>query len=237
VAIRSKSYENLSDTNIQKVVGLLGQEKPITKREACDILNIRYNTTRLQKIIDDWRDTQEFRAIRKAQNKGKGATEDELRMVVQSYIEGDNISTIADRIYRSAAFVKAIIERLGVPQKLAESDWAGMRNAMLPEQCVAEEFEYNEKVWYPRHNKFAIIKDEITQKYQSERGGYACYGNITQCVNYEDKYGAKCYKVFILEPCDTSKTFFPWLDGSRTGYWGSALAYEVGSLRHLQKYL
>ena len=112
-----------------------------------------------------------------------------------------------------------------------------MKNAMLPEQCVAEEFEYNEKVWYPRQNKFALIKNEITQKYQAERKGYACYGNIAQCVNYEDKWGAKCYKVFILEPCDTSTTLFPWIDGERTGYWGTALAYELGSLRHLQKYL
>ena len=237
MAIRSKKHENLTDTNISKVVELLEEEKPITKREACDILNIRYNTTRLQKIIDDWRETQEFRARRRAQNKGKGATEDELRMVVQSYIDGDNISTIANSIYRSSAFVKAIIERLGVPQKLAESDYEGMRNAMLPEQCVAEEFEFNEKVWYPRHNKFALVKQELTQLYMSQRAGYACYGNITQCINYEDKYGAKCYRLWVLEPCDTSKTYFPWLDGSKTGYHCSALAYEIGSLRHLSKYL
>ena len=32
----------------------LVQESPITKKEACGILNIRYNTTRLKKIIDDY---------------------------------------------------------------------------------------------------------------------------------------------------------------------------------------
>lgn len=235
--IRSKSGEKLSFDNIERVIQQLEQDNPINKKEACGILNIRYNTTRLQKIIDDHLDTKAFRETRKSQNKGKAATEDEIRSVVKMYIDGFNISGIADSIYRSPAFVKNIVERVGIPQKLAESDYEGMRKAMLPEQCVAEEFDYNEKVWYPRQNKFAIIKDEISQKYQSERRGYACYGNIVECVNYEDKYGAKCYKVFVLEPCDTSQTLFPWLDGEKTGYWGTALAYEIGSLKHLQKYL
>ena len=235
--IKSKSHEKLTDTNISHVVSLLEQDNPITKKEACSILNIRYNTTRLAKIIEEWRDTQEFRERRKAQNKGKAATKDEIRAVVQSYLDGDNVSTIAASIYRSPSFIKGIIERLGVPQKLAESDYEGMKNAMLPEECVAEEFEYNEKVWYPRKNKFALVKAEITQLYQSQNAGYSCYGNITKCINYEDKYGAKCYNVWVLEPCDTSQTLFPWVDGSKTGYHSCALAYELGSLKHLKEYL
>ena len=235
--IRSKSGEKLSYDNIQRVISQLEQETPITKKEACEMLNIRYNTTRLQRIIDEHLDTLAFKEKRKSQNKGKMATDDEISSVVKMYLDGMNISTIAESLYRSPAFVKNIVERTGIPQKLPESDYEGMRKSMLPEQCVAEEFDYNEKVWYPKKNKFAIIKHEITQKYQSERKGYACYGNIAQCVNYEDKWGAKCYKVYILEPCDTSNTLFPWIDGEKTGFWGTALAYELGSLRHLQKYL
>tara|TARA_R100001510_G_C7643034_1_gene200578 strand:+ start:615 stop:1271 length:657 start_codon:yes stop_codon:yes gene_type:complete len=217
--IKSKSYEKLSDTNIEKVVSLLEQDNPITKKEACNILNIRYNTTRLAKIIEEWRDTQEFRERRKAQNKGKMATKDEIRMVVQSYLDGDNISNIAQSIYRSSSFVRNIIERLGVPQKLAESDHEGKRRAMLPEQCVSEKFEIGERVWSPRNNKFAEIIEEFDTPYN------------------EEKYGCPCYRLWVLEPCDTSQTFFPWLDGSRTGYTSFALAYELGSLRHLKEYL
>jgi len=217
--IKSKSYEKLSDTNIEKVVSLLEQDNPITKKEACNILNIRYNTTRLAKIIEEWRDTQDFRERRKAQNKGKMATKDEIRMVVQSYLDGDNISNIAQSIYRSSSFVRNIIERLGVPQKLAESDHEGKRRAMLPEQCVSEKFQIGEKVWSPRNNKFAEIIEEFDTPYN------------------EEKYGCPCYRLWVLEPCDTSQTFFPWLDGSRTGYTSFALAYELGSLRHLKEYL
>ena len=237
MAVKSKSHEKLSFDNIEKVIGFLEQDNPITKKEACNILNIRYNTTRLQKILNEHEDTKQFRETRKNQNKGKAASRDEIRSVVQYYLDGENVSSIANSIYRSAAFVKNIVERLGVPQKLADSDYEGMRKSMLPEECVAEEFEYNEKVWYPRKNKFALVKAEITQLYQSQRAGYACYGNITKCINYEDKYGAKCYNVWVLEPCDTSQTLFPWVDGSKTGYHSCALAFELGSLRHLEEYL
>ena len=237
MAIKAKSHEKLSHENISRVIEHLNADNPITKKEACEMLNIRYNTTRLQRIIDDFNDMQEYREKRKSQNKGKAASRDEIKTVVQSYLEGYNISQIATSIYRSPSFVKNIVERVGVPQKLAESDYEGIRNSMLPEQCVAESFEYNERVWFPKQNKFAIVKDEITPQYQAERRGYGGYGDISKCTNYEEVYGAKCYKIFILEPCDTSQTLFPWIDGERTGYWGTALAYDMGSLKHLQEYL
>tara|TARA_B100001093_G_scaffold500647_1_gene551383 strand:+ start:2455 stop:3168 length:714 start_codon:yes stop_codon:yes gene_type:complete len=237
MAIKSKAYEKLSFDNIERVISQLEKDNPITKKDACEMLNIRYNTTRLQKIIEDHNDTKAFKERRKSQNKGKAATEDEIRSVVQYYLEGFNVSEIANNIYRSPAFVKNIVERTGIPQKLSESDYEGMRKSMLPERCVAESFDYNQKVWYPRKNKFALVKEEITQKYQSERRGFACYGDIAKCTNYEDTYGGKAYKVFILEPCDTSQTLFPWLDGEKTGFWGVALAYDLGSLKHLEKYL
>ena len=76
--LKKKEYENLSDTNIQKVINLLYGDKPISKKEACSILNIAYNTTRLQRIIDDFEETQAYRSKRKSQNKGKAATRDEV---------------------------------------------------------------------------------------------------------------------------------------------------------------
>ncbi len=129
--IKTKKHEKLTESNIAHVITLLEAEKPITKKEACSILNISYNTTRLAKIIEDHIETLEFRERRKAYNKGKGATELEIKQVVNFYLDGSNISDIAKSLYRSPAFIKAIIERLGIPQKLAMTDYAGKakRNA------------------------------------------------------------------------------------------------------------
>ena len=112
--MRTKKHENLTQANISKVIELLNPtdgSKPITKKEACAILNIAYNTTRLGNIISEYHEMAEFRALRKAQNKGKAATEAEIRDTVKMYLEGDNVSEIAKSLYRSPAFIKGIINK------------------------------------------------------------------------------------------------------------------------------
>ena len=144
MAIKAKSHERLEPANVKKVIGLLEQDEAITKKEACEILNIRYNTTRLQRIIDDYNEVWEYRERRKSQNKGKGATRDEIKSIIEYYLDGDNISEIATRTYRSNAFVKAVLERVGVPEKLskeAHSKCYRHKYQMLPDECVRDKFE------------------------------------------------------------------------------------------------
>ena len=112
----------------------------------------------------------DFRARRKSQNKGKGANKQEIKSTVQMYLDGFNMSDIAKSLYRSPAFIKGIVERLGVPQKLSMTDYEGRRNAILPDQCVAEEFEPKEKVWAIRQNYPAIVDRELKPELAKERG-------------------------------------------------------------------
>lgn len=234
MALRAKSHEKLDGANVQRVIDALGGEEPITKKEACEMLNIRYNTTRLQRIIDEHTEVWAYKEKRKSQNKGKGATRDEIKTVIEYYLDGDNISEIASRTYRSNAFVKAVIGRVGVPEKLSnEAHSAAYKHSwqMLPEQCIADEFKEGEKVWSVRDNNIALIKREMTQEYMN-----SCPGYMKPVVNYEKKYGAKGYAIYVLTPCDLSNSLFPWLDGSRVGYHSFALAYDLGSLKHLEQY-
>lgn len=50
--VKVKEGEKLTPSNIEKVIGLLEIEKPISKKDACELLNISYNTTRLARIIE-----------------------------------------------------------------------------------------------------------------------------------------------------------------------------------------
>ena len=169
--VRKKDYEKLTDANISHVINLLqAKTQPITKKAACEILNIRYNTTRLQKIIDDFEDTLAYKERRKSQNKGKGATRSEIKEVIEQYLGGDNISSIARRLYRSNAFVKGIIERVGIPQKLPKG-FSRTRDILLPEECVAESFEEGERVWAARENAPAKIIREHNPAYQANMAG------------------------------------------------------------------
>ena len=66
--IRKKGHEKLDDANLQRVLDHLNADQPITKKEACSMLNITYNTTRLNSIMVDFEDTLQHRAKRRAQN-------------------------------------------------------------------------------------------------------------------------------------------------------------------------
>ncbi len=237
MSIRQKDYEKLSSTNVQKVVDLLNQDDPITKKEACEILNIRYNTTRLQRIIDDHLELWEYKNKRKEQKKGTGATKDEISEVLQMYVDGDNISTIAESLYRSNAFVKAVIQRVGIPQRLSKEEHSKCyrhKYQMLPEQCVAEQFEDGELVWAVKDNKIAKVLRELTPEYMESKEGY-----VKPVTSYEKKYGSKGYSIYVYDPVPQEaidKSFFPWLDGRKVGYYSFSLAYDLGSLRHLEQY-
>ena len=218
MAIKTRKHENLTETNIQHVIELLKDEKPITKKEACSILNISYNTTRLNKIIEDHQETVAYRERRKAQNKGKGATEMEIKQVVNFYLDGSNISDIAKSLYRSPAFIKAIIDRVGIPQKLAMTDYEGRKNDILPEQGVAEACDVGEKIWAGRQNYPAIVEREVQEEKAEERG-YKIY---------------LCYTIECSQD-DLKDTYFPHL--TYAGKYYPLASYDMGKLNHLQKYL
>jgi len=220
--LKKKDHENLSDTNIRKVIELLNGQAPISKKEACSILNIAYNTTRLQRIIDDFEETQAYRSKRKLQNKGKAATKDEVADAVTRFLSGEPISEIASGLYRSSGFVKAIIERVGVPQKQE-----GVYD-YLPEECVAEDFAVGEIVWSARYHGPAIIRAELSVDYQAERPGY-------RDVNYEKKYGTKAYNIWVIEKIDDDYSE-RWTTSTGGGFAATQLAYDLGKLSHLKEH-
>ena len=227
--LKKKEYENLSHENITKVVGLLNPEdgsKPITKKEACEILNIAYNTTRLGKIIDDYEDTKSYIATRKSQNRGKPATNGEIAEAVTEYLRGNSVAEIAKGLYRSSGFVKGILDRVGVPTRPATTDERAECD-YIPDECVSEDFRPGEIVWSARHHTTAIVEHELSVNYQAEKPGF-------QDVNYENKYSSKCYAIWVIEDIDDEKDM--WARVETGGYGAYALAYDLAKLTHLEKY-
>ena len=83
MAIRQKKQERLEEDNLNRVQEALVSSTPITKKEACEMLNISYNTTRLTKIILEHEETMRYRGIRKSQLKGTKATDAEIKQVIE----------------------------------------------------------------------------------------------------------------------------------------------------------
>lgn len=218
--IKKKEHENLTETNIKHVIALLNPEegKPITKKEACNVLKISYNTTRLNKIIADYHEQAEYRAVRKSQNKGKSATNFEIQEACEEYLKGENVSNIAKRLYRSAGFVKAMLEKVGVPTRPSGKEERSS-TSMIPESCIAEVFAEGELAWSSVYHSVVIVGKEITVD----------FAKCLRGTNYEEKYGSKCYSIIVKESSDNEF-------GVTGGFSAFSLAYDLGKLEHLKQY-
>lgn len=186
------------------------------------MLNISYNTTRLQRIFDDYQDKKDYRELRKKQNRGRAATDAEIREAVERYLSGESIAEIASGLFRSPGFVKSLIDRVGVPSISKESRWA-----YLPDSCVAESFDAGEIVWSAKYQKPARVEAELSVDYQAERPGFID-------VNYEKKYGSKCYSIYVMEEVRDDPE--RWAIVETGGFYAFSLAYDLGKLSHLEKY-
>ena len=228
--LKKKDHEKLTSQNIKHVISLLkptsSQTKPITKREACSILNISYNTTRLDKIIQDFHEQREYRSRRVSQNRGRPPRADEIQDIVKEYLSGENVSNIAKGLYRSAAFVKNILERIGVPQRPTKIE-GRKQEYYLPEQCVADDFEKGEIVWSATHHAPAVIDKKLSKDYQESRPGI-------QTVDYVSKYGCECYSIYVRQKPSGEAEF--WNMPDIGGFYAFALAYDLGKLKHLEEY-
>lgn len=210
--VKAKEHENLTEANIKKVIELLSAEKPISKKEACEILNISYNTTRLAKIIEEYKEGEAELQRRRAANRGKPASPYEIQAVIEGYLDGDSVADIAKRIYRSPTFVKEVIDGVGVPQKVVGADYR--YPGIIPEQCAREEFEPGQIVWHARRHCMAIV---LEQKHNVK--------------NKEFNY----YQVYVIEPIEEISPYFPQYQGYG-GYYDGAYAYDLGCLDHLKQY-
>ena len=141
---------------------------------------------------------------------------------VTRFLSGDTISEIAAGLYRSSGFVKAIIERTGVPQK-GEGTYD-----YLPDECIAEDFATGEIVWSAKYHGPAIVKQELSVDYQAELPGY-------KDINYEKKYGSKAYNIWVIEKIDDDYSD-RWTTAQGGGFTATQLAYDLGKLTHLQEY-
>ena len=216
--------------NIEKVKLLLNpgsaSDKPITKKQACDILNISYNTTRLQNIIEEYDERKEYTKKRKAGLRGRPASDGEIAEACSSFLGGDTISDISKRLFRSPSFVRSILERVGVPSRPSNKEHR-LTPHYFPDECVSEDFKLGEIAWSALYHSTVVIKGRLTPEYLANKPGMAS-------VNYEDKYGCPCYAIYVVQKIDSEDTYFSNVQSG--GFSAYAPAYELGKLTHLEKY-
>lgn len=160
--------EKLDSANLDKVIRLLEPqdpaEKPITKKDACAILNIAYNTARLNTLIEKHKEKKAKDKERRAALRGKPATETEIQFVIQEYLEGATVDSITQKLYRSSDFVLNILDKYGVPRRQRAHDY--FKPELIPEEAMRDRFNIGDIVYSARYDSIAEVKAELFQNNQ-----------------------------------------------------------------------
>lgn len=159
--IRVKEGEDLSPTKIEEVLKLLEQEKPITKKDACAMLNIAYNTTRLNKIIDEYKERKAYHAKRKKELRNTPLTKEDISYIVSSYLEESNLSLIAETTHRGLTVIKRVLERYNVP--LRSSSVTYHNPIFLSDSSISENYTKDDLVYSARYDQPAYISKAIKE--------------------------------------------------------------------------
>lgn len=187
------------------------------------MLNISYNVTRLARIIEEYHEKKAYVKKRKSQLRGRPATKEEIAEIATGYLRGDSLQEISKYTYRSLAFVKSIIEKIGIPSRVLEDEeWIP---EYLPENCVSSSFQVGEVAWSAKYHRPCIVEAELSVDYQAEKPGYSD-------VNYEKKYSSKAYRIYVLTESDDDNEY----SKRKPGFNAYSLAYDLGSLKHLEEY-
>lgn len=160
---RPQSEEDrMTDSNIVRVIQLLENpeegKSAITKKEACAILGMAYNTTRLGTILNTFKEKQARDAKRRAEKRGKPATQDEILYAISEYLNGEPIDTISKATFRSPAFIKNILEQNAVPIRSTSQNY--FHPELIPDGACRDRFTVGEVVYSARYGSLAKIEGE-----------------------------------------------------------------------------
>jgi len=154
--IKKQDHEKLDNGTISTVIGLLRSEKPITKKEACEILNISYNTKRLSLIIEDYEKRIAYENERRRRNRGKAFSDFEIKDIVLSYLKGESIAEIAKSLYRTTDGVKQVLKDFHIPERARHSDY--QHPDLIPDESLSEDYKPGEFAWSAKYNCVVEIK-------------------------------------------------------------------------------
>ena len=178
--------EKMTDSNLSRVIRLLEPEegkKPITKKEACQMLGMAYNTTRLGTIIEQFKERQRRTAEQRAKLRGKAVTKDEKIFIIQEYLTGSTIDAITKSTYRGVTIVKQVLDEYSVPLRIPGQNYFNPQ--LIPDGAARDKFEVGEVVWSARYCSLAkIYSEKLDPK----------HGHIYHMWLMDDKWRQYCWQ-------------------------------------------
>jgi hypothetical protein len=135
-----------------------------------------------------------------------------LRLIAEQFLSGEPVQEIANRLYRSTAFIKTQIQRIGIPERATGDD--KYQVCILPEECVSEDFEIGEIAWSAVYHAPCEIRGLLDKDK---------YGRL---------YGTNCYRVYVIEKVVSESSYFPMINNG--GFNAFSASYDLGKLNHIK---
>jgi hypothetical protein len=156
--------EEIPEAKIRQVIWMLKAGK--TKKVCCEHLGIAYNTTRLNKIIEDFKAKEQRAKELKEKAKTMEITPAIRKDIANSYSNGEAQSAIAARYYISPQRVKTILMEMNVPIR------ARAKNAPAKTEHIVQDldikFAVGDRVFYGPENSFAYITTVYDEEYSEK---------------------------------------------------------------------
>jgi len=152
--------ERLDAAHLERVIDMLEPKegKPCTKKDACQVLGIAYNTTRLATLIEKFKEKKAYDAKRRGELRGKPATKEEVTYIIGEYLEGNTVDSISNSTFRPSGFINRVLESNNVPIRQSSHDY--FKPALIPEGAMRERFNIGEIVYSARYDSIARIDSE-----------------------------------------------------------------------------
>jgi len=169
---KNQEHEKLDDANMTKVIELLGSDTPITKKAACGILNIAYNTKRLGTLIEEYQERVIFSKRKRAEMRTRAVSREDAKYIITEYLEGTAVQEISERTFRGTSVIKKVLDKYKVPIREVGSSY--FDPIYLPDDGHKTEYAVGDLVFSARYNVPARIKS-LKQKHKDHGNVYAIY--------------------------------------------------------------
>jgi hypothetical protein len=155
MAVKRKEGEDLSADNVSKIISLLEGDKPITKKDACSMLKISYNTSRLNKIIEEFHELNEYRAKQRKILRYKKVEDVEIKEIVSDYLSGESLTIISETTFRSIGVIKRLLAQYNIPLRDASSSY--FKPLLLEDGTWKEDYISGDLVYSSRYSRPCTI--------------------------------------------------------------------------------
>ena len=155
--IKVKAGENITETSVRAVIKALGADAPCSKKEACGMLHIAYNTTRLNNIIEDHMSKLAFRRKQRAAVRKTPITDLDRKNIIQSFVAGEGIGEIVQPSFRSLKIVRTILQDFNLPTRVAND-----ARVLIEEAQTAEDYVKGDLVFSAKYGEYAEIIGEYS---------------------------------------------------------------------------